>query len=54
MQLKKMLADVSYEVLQGTLNRDVVDIAYDSRKVVRDGMFVATMTQAPASTAFPI
>lgn len=41
MQLKKMLADVSYEVLQGTLNRDVVDIAYDSRKVVRDGMFVA-------------
>ena len=41
MQLKKMLADVSYEVLQGTLNRDVVDIAYDSRKVVRDGRFVA-------------
>lgn len=41
MQLKEILADVEYEVLQGTIEREVPDIAYDSRRVVKDGMFVA-------------
>ncbi len=41
MQLKKILEKVEYTLLQGTLDKDVADIAYDSRKVVRDGMFVA-------------
>lgn len=41
MQLKEILTGVEYEVLQGTLAREVPDIAYDSRRVVKDGMFVA-------------
>ena len=41
MQLKKLLTGVAYKVLQGSLERDVADLAYDSRKVVPDGMFVA-------------
>ncbi len=41
MQLAKLLTGVEYKVLQGSLERDVKDIAYDSRKVVPDGMFVA-------------
>lgn len=41
MQLKKIVAEVEYEVLKGSLDRDVADIAYDSRKVVPEGMFVA-------------
>lgn len=41
MQLKEILADVEYEILQGTIEREVPDIAYDSRRVVKDGMFVA-------------
>ena len=39
--LEKLLVDVSYELLQGDLQTEVTDIAYDSRKV-RDGfLFVA-------------
>lgn len=41
MQLKKLLTGVEYKALQGSLERDVADLAYDSRKVVPDGMFVA-------------
>lgn len=41
MQLAKLLTGVEHKVLQGSLERDVKDIAYDSRKVVPDGMFVA-------------
>lgn len=41
MRLEKILADVEYELLQGTLDKEVADIAYDSRKVKEDVMFVA-------------
>lgn len=41
MRLKQILADVEYKLLQGTLDKEVADLAYDSRKVVKNGMFVA-------------
>lgn len=41
MQLKQIVAGTEYELLQGTLEQDVADLAYDSRKVVPNGMFVA-------------
>lgn len=41
MKLEKLLTDVEYQILQGTLEQEVADIAYDSRKVVKGGMFVA-------------
>ena len=33
MKLKQVLADVKYELIQGSLEKEVADIAYDSRKV---------------------
>lgn len=41
MKLKQVLADVKYELIQGSLEKEVADIAYDSRKVKKDVMFVA-------------
>lgn len=41
MRLEEILADVEYELLQGGLDKDVADIAYDSRKVKEHMMFVA-------------
>lgn len=41
MGLEQILTDVEYKILQGTLDKDVADIAYDSRKTVKGGMFVA-------------
>ncbi len=41
MRLEQILTDVEYKILQGTLDKDVADIAYDSRKTVKGGMFVA-------------
>lgn len=41
MQLKQIVAGTEYELLQGTLEQNVADLAYDSRKVVPNGMFVA-------------
>ncbi len=41
MELKKLLTEVEYELVQGTLEKEVADIAYDSRKVKEDVMFVA-------------
>lgn len=38
--LKELLAKVEYECLRGTLEREVADIIYDSRKVVPDSMFI--------------
>ncbi|MDE6847030.1 MAG: UDP-N-acetylmuramoyl-L-alanyl-D-glutamate--2,6-diaminopimelate ligase [Lachnospiraceae bacterium] len=38
--LSKLLAKVDYECIRGTLNREVSDIIYDSRKVVPDSMFI--------------
>lgn len=41
MKLEQILTGVEYKLLQGTLEMDVADIAYDSRKVKENGMFVA-------------
>ena len=41
MRLEQILTDIEYKILQGTLDKDVSDIAYDSRKTVKGGMFVA-------------
>lgn len=41
MKLRDLLKDVSYEVIQGNLDIEVRDIAYDSRKVNEDTLFVA-------------
>lgn len=41
MRLEQILTEVEYKILQGTLDKDVADIAYDSRKTVKGGMFVA-------------
>ena len=42
MTLEKLLVDVDYELLQGELATEVVDIAYDSRKV-KDGFLFAAI-----------
>lgn len=41
MKLEQILTDVEYELLQGTLDKEVADIAYDSRKVKENVLFVA-------------
>ncbi len=41
MKLKELLKDVDYEVIAGTLEVDVKDLAYDSRKVSKDTAFFA-------------
>ena len=38
--LKELLAKIDYECIRGTLDRDVTDIIYDSRKVVPGSMFI--------------
>ncbi len=38
--LSKLLEKITYECVRGTLDRDVSDIIYDSRKVTADCMFV--------------
>lgn len=38
--LKSLLARISYECVQGTMDREVTDIIYDSRKVTKDSLFV--------------
>ncbi len=38
--LKELLAKVEYECITGSLEREVTDIIYDSRKVTADSMFV--------------
>ena len=39
--LKNLLEDVSYELLQGDINKEITDVAYDSRKVTEGFLFVA-------------
>lgn len=38
--LKELLANITYECVRGTLDTEVTDIIYDSRKVVPGSMFV--------------
>lgn len=41
MKLRELLKDVEYKLIQGNLDIEVNDIAYDSRKVEKDTVFVA-------------
>ena len=38
--LGKLLEEISYECVCGTLEREISDIVYDSRKVQADCLFV--------------
>lgn len=38
--LKDLLAEIEYECIRGTLDREVADIIYDSRKVTPGSMFI--------------
>lgn len=38
--LKELLAKIDYECISGTLEREVTDIIYDSRKVIEGSMFI--------------
>lgn len=39
-ELKELLKEIAYEKIEGTLEREVSDIIYDSRKVKKDSLFV--------------
>ena len=41
MKLRELLRDVDYELIQGNLDIEINDIAYDSRKVKSGCVFVA-------------
>ena len=38
--LKELLTEIEYECIRGTLDREVADIIYDSRKVTPGSMFI--------------
>lgn len=39
-KLKQLLEGISYEIQQGTAEREISDVQYDSRKVEKDSLFV--------------
>lgn len=39
-ELKELLKEIAYEKIEGTMEREVSDIIYDSRKVKKDSLFV--------------
>lgn len=41
MQLSKLVEHIEYELVQGSLDTEVADIAYDSRKMKEGMLFVA-------------
>ncbi len=40
MTVRELLEDLQYTLLQGTIDRNVTELVYDSRKAVQDGIFV--------------
>ena len=40
MKLTQLLAKLDYECLQGNMDKEVNGVVFDSRKVVRDSLFV--------------
>jgi len=40
MQLKKLLNELEYELVQGSLDKDISEVINDSRKAVKDGLFL--------------
>ena len=41
MKLEKILKNLDYKLVQGSIEKDISDIIYDSRKISRDTIFVA-------------
>ena len=41
MKLSKLVEHIEYELVQGSLDTEVADIAYDSRKIKEGMLFVA-------------
>lgn len=40
MTVRELLEDLQYTLLQGTVDRNITELVYDSRKAVQDGIFV--------------
>ena len=40
MTVRELLEDLQYTLVQGTIDREVTELVYDSRKAVQDGIFV--------------
>lgn len=45
-QIKELLQSLEYEVLQGTLEGEISELVYDTRKVTKDAMFVCIVGTA--------
>ena len=45
-QIKELIQALDYEVLQGTLEGDISELVYDTRKVIKDAMFVCIVGTA--------
>ena len=45
-QIKELIQALDYEVLQGTLEGDISELVYDTRKVIKDAMFVCILGTA--------
>ena len=41
MKLNKILNNIDYELVKGNIDIDITDIIYDSRKIIKDSIFVA-------------
>ena len=40
MKLKDLVQDISYQILQGSVDREITELVYDSRKLTKDCVFV--------------
>ena len=45
-QIKELIQALDYKVLQGTLEGDISELVYDTRKVIKDAMFVCIVGTA--------
>ncbi|MFW6295351.1 MAG: Mur ligase domain-containing protein, partial [Halanaerobium sp.] len=41
MKLKKILDNINFEVIRGDLEKDIVEIGYDSREIKENNLFIA-------------
>lgn len=41
MKLEQLIKDLSYNLVSGTLDKEITNVSYDSRKATKDGLFVA-------------
>ena len=52
MTLEKLLTRLNYTVVQGSINTEISDVIYDSRKVIKDCVFVCLIGSAVDSHKF--